>query len=198
MVTAVEMTEKAQLRKEWRWRFCPLTFREICPGRINNSRIQWLWLCLMTLHRKKNHKKNELSGAEILRKLLRSICSCPIALSLSFFSEGKQIDVLHLVRGPSGCITRPWQEAPKPGFFAKISGCQTNTSAASHFITWPPELWNLNTYILTWNNIGSRADLSDIPLILRNLLCCQIWAWPFITARVETVMEDAEGQNCIS
>lgn len=85
MVTAVEMTEKAQLRKEWRWRFCPLTFREICPGRINNIRIQWLWLCLMTLHRKKNHKKNELSGAEILRKLLRSICSCPIALSLFFF-----------------------------------------------------------------------------------------------------------------
>lgn len=147
--------------------------------------------------KKKNTKKTSSAVQKYCENCLE-VYVLAQSLSLSFFSEGKQIDVLHLVRGPSGCITRPWQEAPKPGFFAKISGCQTNTSAASHFITWPPELWNLNTYILTWNNIGSRADLSDIPLILRNLLCCQIWAWPFITARVETVMEDAEGENCIS
>lgn len=121
MVTAVEMTEKVQLKKEWRWRFCPLTFRGICSGRINNHRIQWLWLCLMTLHRKKKEKKEKTSSA--VQKYCENcleVCVLAQSLSLSLFSEGKQINVLHLVRGPSGYITRPWQEAPKPGFLPRF------------------------------------------------------------------------------
>lgn len=92
MVTAVEMTEKAQLRKEWRWRFCPLTFREICPGRINNSRIQWLWLCLMTLHRKKTTKKTSSAVQKYCENCLEVyVLAQSLSLSLFFLKENRSM-----------------------------------------------------------------------------------------------------------
>lgn len=139
---------------------------------------------------------NQGNDAEISWKWLTST----VLAQYLIFSEGKQIDVLHLVRGPMGYITCPWQ-APKPGFLPRSLECQTNTSHVSYFITWPLELWNLNTYILTKNNIWSGLDLPNIPLSLCHLLCCQIWAWASITA-YKTSREDSDGGcwilKCIS
>lgn len=83
-----------------------------------NFFFQWLWLCLMTVWLRTENRK------AAAQKYFEN--ASLIFLFFIFFThlKGKQIDVLQSVRGPSGYITCPWREAPKPGFLPGLKNAR--------------------------------------------------------------------------